>query len=91
MSQSKSSSLLEVSVTTLASYLVSVIVGQLWVYPMFGYTLTLGDNMGLTAVFVSISMVIKYGLRRLFNYLQDPGTVVYQYFLRELRKARGEI
>ena len=87
MSQSKSSSLLEISATTLVSYLVSVFAGQLWVYPLFGYELTIGDNMGLTAVFVTISMVIKYCFRRLFNYLQDPGSVVRLYLARELRKA----
>ncbi len=70
MSQSKSGSLLEVSVTTLTGYLMSVVIGQLWVYPAFGYDLTLADNFGLTAVFVVISMAIKYGFRRLFNHIQ---------------------
>ncbi len=90
MSQSKSSSLLEVSVTTLVGYLVSVFVGQLWVYPMFGYYLSMADNFGLTAVFVTISMAIKYSFRRLFNHLQDPGSVVRAYLRRELRKANNQ-
>jgi hypothetical protein len=69
VSQSKGGSLLEVSVTTLVGYLVSVIIGQLWLYPAFGYDLSLSDNFGLTAVFVGVSMVIKFGFRRLFNHL----------------------
>ena len=70
MKQTKSGSLLEVSVTTLVGYLVSVAVGQLWVYPLFGYDLAITDNMGLTAIFVGVSMIIKYGFRRLFNHFQ---------------------
>lgn len=70
MSQSKKGSLTEVSITTAIGYVVSVVLGQ-YLYPLFGYDLTLGDNAGLTAIFVSVSMIIKYTLRRYFNRRQE--------------------
>ena len=68
--QTKTGSGVEVVVTTTVGYLVSVTVGQLWLYPAFGVELALGDNFGLTAIFVGISMFLKYGFRRGFNSLK---------------------
>jgi hypothetical protein len=68
--QTKTGSGVEVLVTTTIGYLVSVTVGQLWLYPAFGVELQLTDNFGLTACFVGISMFLKYAFRRLFNSLK---------------------
>jgi hypothetical protein len=45
-------------------------IGQLWLYPLFEVEVTLADNFGLTAGFVGVSMILKYGFRRLFNSLK---------------------
>ena len=71
MSQSKAMSLVEVCTTTLVGYLVSVGLGQWFVYGWFGYNLTWTHNFSLTAIFVGVSMVIKFGFRRYFNWRQD--------------------
>ncbi len=67
--QTNRGSVIEVLVTTTVGYLVSVTVGQLWLYPIYGIELELTDNLGLTSVFIGISMFLKYGFRRLFNSL----------------------
>jgi hypothetical protein len=68
--QTKTGSIVEVTVTTVVGYLVSVGIGQLWLYPLFEVEVTLADNFGLTAGFVGVSMLLKYGFRRLFNSLK---------------------
>ena len=60
-------SLIEVLVTTLVGYLVSVGLGQWFLYGWFGYQLTWTHNFSLTAIFVGVSMIIKFGFRRYFN------------------------
>ena len=66
--QTKMQSLLEAATNTLIGYAISVGVGQL-VYPYFGYEVTIMDNMGLTAVFVSVSLIRSFVFRRVFNWL----------------------
>ncbi len=69
MSQLRTHSVIEVLVTTAASYLTAVLLGHFFVYEMFGYELELLDNLGLTAIFVGTSMFIKFGIRRWFNWM----------------------
>ena len=64
--QTKTRSLLEAATNTAVGYAISVVIGQV-VYPMFGYAITLTDNMGLTAVFVAVSLMRSYIVRRYFN------------------------
>lgn len=64
--QTKWQSLVEAATNTLIGYLISVGVGQL-VYPLFGYEVTIMDNMGLTAIFVAVSLTRSYVFRRVFN------------------------
>ena len=64
--QTKLRSLLEAVTNTLVGYTISVGIGQV-VYPLFGYDITIGDNMGLTAVFVAVSLTRSYVIRRWFN------------------------
>jgi hypothetical protein len=68
--QTKTGSAVEVAVYTVLSFTSSVGVSQLWLYPTFGVELQLLDNLGLTAILVIISMILKYGCRRLFNSLK---------------------
>jgi hypothetical protein len=66
--QTKLMSLLEATTNTLIGYAISVGVGQ-FVYPYFGYEVTIMDNMGLTAVFVAVSLLRSFTFRRLFNWV----------------------
>lgn len=64
--QTKLRSLLESVSNTAIGYGISVGIGQL-IYPLFGYDVSVQDNMGLTAVFVSVSLCRSYVIRRWFN------------------------
>ncbi len=64
--QSRAGSAVEVTVAALVSYAIIVASGQ-WLYPTFGYDITLQDNFGLSAVFFMISLCVKFGFRRYFN------------------------
>jgi len=65
--QSKIGSAIEICSTTLVGYIVSVIIGYLWLYPWFNVPLDWTTNMGLTACFVGVSMIVKFISRRIFT------------------------
>jgi hypothetical protein len=64
--QTKIQSLIEAASNTFIGYALSVGVGQL-VYPLWGYDVTILDNMALTAIFVAVSLTRSYVIRRWFN------------------------
>ncbi len=66
--QTKWQSFIEAGANTLIGYLISVGVGQL-VYPLYGYEVTIMDNMGLTAIFVAVSLTRSFVFRRFFNHI----------------------
>ena len=67
MRQSRLMSATEATVNVLVGY--SVAVGtQAAIFPMFGLTATLGQNMAMGAVFTIVSLVRSYLLRRVFNH-----------------------
>lgn len=66
--QTKKGSVIEIVSTTAVGYCVSVVAGQLWLYPAFGVTLDLTTNIPLTASFVALSLVIKFVGRRIFTH-----------------------
>jgi len=66
--QTRLQSLVEASSNTLIGFAISVGVGQL-VYPLFGYEVTIQDNIGLTAIFVAVSLARSYVFRRFFNWI----------------------
>ena len=68
--QTKTGTVVEIVSTTCIGYCVSVVVGQLWLYPAFGVTLTISTNMSLTLGFVGISLCIKFVMRRVFTHLR---------------------
>jgi uncharacterized membrane protein len=39
------------------------------VYPLFGHSFTLSQNIGITVIFTVLSIARGYGVRRLFNWL----------------------
>ena len=46
-------------------------IGQLWVLPLYGYTLTHQDNLELVIFFSVISITKNYVLNRLFDRHQN--------------------
>ena len=66
MSQSRRMSLIE-AVTNVAVGYALAVATQIMVFPWFGLNPSLGDNLALGAVFVGISLMRSYALRRLFE------------------------
>ena len=66
MSQSRRMSLVE-AVTNVAVGYALAVATQLVVFPWVGLHPSLGQNLAIGAVFVSISLLRGYALRRLFE------------------------
>ena len=64
--QSKKSSLLESVTNIVAGTIISFFV-QLYVYPIFGVVMSMGSNFGITIIFLVITLIRLYVLRRMFN------------------------
>jgi hypothetical protein len=69
MTQSRRMSLIE-AVTNVAVGYALAVVTQIIVFPWFGLHTSLGDNLALGAVFVGISLLRSYALRRVFARLR---------------------
>jgi len=66
--QSKKGSLLEAILNIGSGFILSMITWQVVANPMFGYDVSLLDNVALTSIFTSISLVRSYVWRRIFNW-----------------------
>ena len=66
MTQSRGMSLIE-AVTNVAVGYVLAVTTQILVFPRFGLHPSIGENLALGAVFVGISLLRSYALRRLFE------------------------
>lgn len=64
--QSRWMSLLEAVANIAVGYGVAVLT-QVLVFPLFGLSVSLGENLGIGAVFTIISFVRSFLLRRIFN------------------------
>lgn len=71
--QSRMMSALEAAANAFLGWGISVIVGQLVIYPAYGYEVTVMDNFGMTAAFVAVSYLRSYLFRRGFNWLHRRG------------------
>ena len=69
MTQSRRMPLIE-AITNVALGYVLAVFTQILVFPWFGLHTSLGDNLALGAVFVGISLLRSYALRRLFARLR---------------------
>lgn len=67
--QSRRMSLIE-AITNVALGYVLAVFTQIIVFPWFGLHTSLGDNLALGAIFVGISLLRSYALRRLFARLR---------------------
>jgi hypothetical protein len=66
MNQSKTKSLIEAIVNTLVGFFVSLGITGI-VLPLYGYNITLQDNLHITVIFTISSILRSYVLRRVFN------------------------
>ena len=67
MTQSRTMSAIEAVTNVLVGYGVAVAT-QMVIFPMFGLTATLGQNMAMGAIFTIVSLARSYALRRVFNH-----------------------
>ena len=63
--QSRRQSLIEAITNVVVGYALAVLT-QIEVFPWFGLKVSLNDNLAIGAIFVIISLLRSYALRRLF-------------------------
>jgi hypothetical protein len=64
--QSRRQSLIEAITNVVVGYALAVLT-QIVVFPWFGLQIPLRDNLAIGAMFVMISLLRSYALRRLFE------------------------
>ena len=69
MRQSRLMSLVEAVANVVVGYGVAVLV-QMLVFPLFGLTVSLGQNLAIGLVFTAVSIVRSYLLRRAFEVMR---------------------
>lgn len=67
--QTRKQSLIEACVNNIVGYLIALL-GQIIVYPWFGLTVSLVQNVEIGLVFTVISITRSFIFRRIFNWLQ---------------------
>lgn len=67
MRQSKLESAIEALLNIGSGFVVAMLVWQLVAAPLWGYEVTLLDNLGLTTLFTVVSLVRSYIWRRIFE------------------------
>ena len=65
--QSRRQSLIEAITNVAVGYALAVLT-QIVVFPWFGLKVSLNDNLAIGAIFVIISLLRSYALRRLFEH-----------------------
>ena len=66
MRQSKLMSLVEAVANVIVGYGIAVLV-QMALFPVFGLSVSIGQNLAIGLVFTVVSLVRSYVLRRLFE------------------------
>ena len=74
--QSRLMSLIEALANVVVGFWLAVIA-QLLVFPLFGLSVSFGQNLAIATLFTGISLMRGYVLRRLFE------TLAWQSFLRQ--------
>lgn len=70
--QSRKQSFLEALLNTASGFLTSLLT-QWMVFPWFHFRPTVRENLTITAIFTSVSIVRSYVWRRVFNHFQTKG------------------
>lgn len=68
MMQTRRQSLIETVAGVAIGFLLSI-AASFVVYPLFGHSFTLSQNIGITIIFTVLSIARGYGVRRFFNWL----------------------
>lgn len=66
MPQTRLQSLIEALLNVLIGYVINF-VANLLILPLFGFNVTLTQNLAIGAIFTAISIVRSYLIRRYFN------------------------
>lgn len=66
MKQSRTTSLVEAVANVVVGYGLAVMT-QIVVFPQFGLTVSLNDNLAIGCIFSAASLILGYLLRRLFQ------------------------
>jgi hypothetical protein len=66
MNQTRLGSLIEAAINTAIGFVGSILL-SLIVYPLFGHSFTIAQNVGITVIFTVWSIVRNYSIRRWFN------------------------
>jgi hypothetical protein len=66
MKQSIRNSWLEIATNTIVGFIISLGI-QLVMYPMLDLEVTMGENISITLIFMSIGILRSYIIRRIFN------------------------
>lgn len=66
MSQSRTMSFVEAWANIAVGLVVSFVANAI-VFPLFGFSPTVSQNVAITLIYTAISLVRSYALRRLFN------------------------
>lgn len=65
--QSRKASAVESIMNVGSGFIVAMLIWQLIANPLYGYNVSLLDNLGLTTIFTSVSLMRSYLWRRYFN------------------------
>ncbi|NMA99786.1 MAG: hypothetical protein GX970_17065 [Phyllobacteriaceae bacterium] len=71
MKQTRTMSLVESFANVAVGYGIAVIT-QMLVFPLFGLSTTLAENMAMGAIFTVVSIARSYCLRRFFERMRSP-------------------
>ena len=77
--QTKLTSLTEAILGTASGFLVAMVVWQGVIAPLWGYEVTILDNIGMTTIFTIVSIARVYLWRRLFNWLERRKFIVREH------------
>ena len=70
--QNKKESIIEVIVNVFVGYILNLLI-QITLFPFFDIHISISDNMLLTLLFTTISMIRSYLIRRFFNKRSNNG------------------
>ena len=72
MSQSRKGSMFETITNILVGYWINFL-GNALILPLFGFNVSISQNIKIGLFFTIISVVRSYGLRRFYNWLGTKG------------------
>ena len=68
MTQPRIASFLEANANTWVGFILSMLMWEFVVKPLWGFSTSLGDNLGITTLFAAASIARGYVIRRYFNW-----------------------